>query len=74
MHNGLDMLSELDVICWDECDSIFNFASSAFTKARKTDYARAEKSNSEILSAIQEYSTKGEYMPLILLGFWEKII
>lgn len=74
MHNGLEMLSELDVICWDECDSIFNFASSAFTKARKTDYARAEKSNSEILSAIQEYSTKGEYMPLILLGFWEKII
>ena len=74
INGDTDFLHEIDVICWDECDSIFNFASSAFTKARKTDYARAEKSNSEILSAIQEYSTKGEYMPLILLGFWEKII
>jgi len=33
-------LENIDVICWDECDSIFDFATQAFIKARKTDYAR----------------------------------
>lgn len=69
-----DFLQDLDVICWDECDAIFDFAATAFTKARKTDYAREDQSNSEVLAAIQTYSSKAEYMPLILLGFWEKII
>jgi hypothetical protein len=31
----LDWLEEIDVICWDECDSIFDFATEAFIKARK---------------------------------------
>ena len=31
-------------------------------------------SNAEVLSVIQRYSTKKEYMPLVLLGAWEKII
>ena len=67
-------LDDLDVICWDECDAIFNFASSAFTRARKTDFARKDMSNSEVLAHIQAASTKPEYMPLVLLGLWEKII
>jgi len=62
------------VICWDECDSIFNFATAAFNQARSTDFARKDMSNSEVLAHIQAASTKKEYMPLILLGFWEKII
>ena len=72
--DGMDFLEDLDVICWDECDAIFNFASAAFTKARKTDYARKDQSNSEVLAHIQAASTKPEYMSLVLLGFWEKII
>ena len=67
-------LDEIDVICWDECDSIFDFATQAFVKARKTDFARKEVSNAEVLSVIQEFSTKKEYMPLILLGAWEKLV
>ena len=74
LKEGMDFLKDLDVICWDECDNIFNFASTAFTKARKTDFARQELSNSEVLAHIQIASSKPEYMPLILLGFWEKII
>lgn len=74
MKDGTDFLNDLDVICWDECDSIFNFATTAFNKARTTDFAREGYSNSEILAVIQKYSSKKEYMPLILLGFWEKII
>jgi hypothetical protein len=70
----LDFLENIDVICWDECDSIFNFATQAFTRARKSDFARKNMSNAEVLTAIQSYSTKKEYMPLILLGAWEKII
>ena len=73
-------LNEIDVICWDECDSIFDFAAQAFAKARRTDYARKrdshdqEISNAEILAVIQKYSSKKEYMPLILLGAWEEIV
>lgn len=67
-------LDEIDVICWDECDSIFDFATQAFVRARKTDFARKEVSNVEVLSVIQDFSTKKEYMPLILLGAWERLI
>lgn len=73
-------LNEIDVICWDECDSIFDFAAQAFAKARRTDYARIrdehdeELTNQEILAVIQKYSSKKEYMPLILLGAWENIV
>lgn len=67
-------LDEIDVICWDECDSIFDFATQAFVKARKTDFARKSVSNAEVLSVIQTFSTKKEYMPLILLGAWERMI
>ena len=67
-------LKEIDVICWDECDSIFDFATQAFVKARKTDFARKSVSNAEVLSVIQEHSTKKEYMPLIMLGEWQHII
>lgn len=74
LHDDLDFLENIDVICWDECDSIFDFATAAFTKARKTDFARKNKSNAEILNIIQEYSTKKEYMPLVMLGAWERII
>lgn len=80
IQDKLDFLEQIDVICWDECDSIFDFAAQAFAKARKTDYARKgdtmgqEISNAEILSVIQKYSSKKEYMPLILLGAWEEII
>lgn len=74
MKEGTEFLQNLDVICWDECDSIFNFATAAFNQARTTDFAREGYSNSEILSVIQQYSSKKDYMPLILLGFWEKII
>lgn len=70
----LDFLKEVDVICWDECDSIFDFATQAFVRARKTDFAREDVSNAEVLSVIQDYSTKTEYMPLILLGMWERLI
>lgn len=75
-----NFLKGIDVICWDECDSIFDFAAQAFAKARKTDYARKTDlreqpySNAEILSVIQKYSSRKEYLPLILLGFWEEII
>lgn len=74
LRDDLEFLNKVDVICWDECDSIFDFATSAFTKARKTDFARKDKSNAEILSIIQEYSSKKDYMPLVMLGAWEKII
>lgn len=67
-------LAQIDVICWDECDSVFDFATQAFMKARKTDFARKSISNMEVLAAIQQYSTKKEYMPLIILGEWEKLI
>ena len=40
IQGHLDFLEYIDVICWDECDSIFDFAAQAFAKARKTDYAR----------------------------------
>jgi len=74
IQGHLDFLQNIDVICWDECDSIFDFATAAFTKARKTDFARKDVSNAEILSIIQQYSSKKDYMPLILLGEWEKIV
>lgn len=74
IKRDLAFLDEIDVICWDECDSIFDFAVNAFSIAKKTDFARDDISNSEILTAIQTYSTKKDYMPLILLGVWEDII
>lgn len=74
IRGDLDFLSNIDVICWDECDSIFNFATQAFARARQTDFARKEISNAEVLSIIQQYSTKKEYMPLVLLGAWEHIV
>ena len=74
LKDKIDFLDEIDVICWDECDSIFDFATQAFVKARKTDFARKDVSNAEVLAAIQQYSTKKEYMPLVLLGAWEKFI
>ena len=69
-------LDTIDVICWDECDSIFDFATQAFKLARLKDYNRKDEeiSNAEILTVIQKYSSTKEYMPLILLGVWEKII
>ena len=74
IKDDVDWLDEIDVICWDECDSIFDFATQAFVKARKTDFARSQVSNAEVLSVIQQFSSKKEYMPLILLGEWEKFI
>ena len=74
MRDDLTFLNNIDCICWDECDSIFDFAAQAFAKARKTDFAREESTNEEILAIIQKYSSKKEYMPLILLGEWEKIV
>lgn len=74
LREDLGFLENIDVICWDECDSIFDFAASAFAKARRTDFARKDKSNAEILAIIQEYSSKQAYMPLIMLGIWERII
>ena len=74
LKSQLDFLEEIDVICWDECDSIFDFATQAFIKARRTDFARKQVSNAEVLSVIQQYSSKKEYMPLVLLGAWEKLI
>ena len=69
-------LDNIDVICWDECDSIFDFATQAFKLARMKDYNRKDRefSNAEILSVIQTFSSTKEYMPLILLGMWERII
>jgi len=52
MREDTHWLESIDVICWDECDSIFDFAASAFAKARKTEYARKSSSNGEILSLI----------------------
>ena len=46
-------LDSIDVICWDECDSIFDFAASAFARARRTDFSRADSTNEEILTLIQ---------------------
>ena len=74
LRDDLDFLKNIDVICWDECDSIFDFATAAFAKARKTDFARKDRTNAEILSIIQDYSSKKEYMPLIMLGTWERIV
>lgn len=70
----LDFLKEIDCICWDECDSIFDFAAQAFAKAIKTDFGRKDIPNNEILAIIQKYSSKPEYAPLIWLGEWEKIV
>jgi hypothetical protein len=67
-----EFLKEIDVICWDECDSIFDFATQAFIKARKQDFGRG--SNAEILAVIQSYATRKDYMPLVLLGAWERFI
>ena len=74
IKNKTSFLKEIDCICWDECDSIFDFAATAFAKAKSTDFAREDCTPEEILSVIQKYSSKKEYMPLIFLGEWEKII
>ena len=37
LKNDLAWLDNIDVICWDECDSIFDFATKAFVQAKKTD-------------------------------------
>ena len=74
LQDHLEFLENIDVICWDECDSIFDFAAQAFAKARKTDYARKDASNAEILTVIQKYSSKKDYMPLVLLGAWEQMV
>lgn len=72
LKDELEFLKEIDVICWDECDSIFDFATQAFVKARKQDFGRG--SNAEILAVIQSYATRKDYMPLVLLGKWEEIV
>lgn len=74
LKDDVKFLDSIDVICWDECDSIFDFAATAFQKARRSDFSRKSSSNNEILSLIQQHSSKKEYMPLILLGYWEKIV
>lgn len=74
LRDETNFLDSIDVICWDECDSIFDFAASAFAKARRTDFSRADSTNEEILTLIQQHSTRKEYMPLILLGFWEQLV
>ena len=74
LKEQLRWLDEIDVICWDECDSRFDFATEAFIKARKHDFGRPGASNAEILSVIQEFSTRKDYMPLVLLGAWEKLV
>ena len=76
IQGSAQFLENIDVICWDECDSIFDFAVAAFRTARQRDYNRKDKklSNAEILSVIQTYSSTREYMPLILLGKWEEIV
>lgn len=74
LREDLNFLENIDVICWDECDSIFDFAASAFAQARKYDFSRKSSTNEEILNFIQEHSSKKEYMPLVLLGTWEHII
>ena len=74
LKEDLDFLANIDVICWDECDSVFDFATQAFAKARRTDFARRNASNMEVLSIIQSFSTKKEYMPLVILGEWQKLI
>jgi len=74
MKDDVDFLKYIDVICWDECDSVFDFATEAFVKARRTDFARRNVSNMEVLSVIQDFSSKKEYMPLVLLGGWQRII
>lgn len=76
INGRADFLDYIDVICWDECDSIFNFAAQAFKLARIKDYNRKDKviSNAEILAVIQSYTSTKEYMPLILLGKWEELI
>ena len=58
IKDDLQFLNNIDVICWDECDSVFDFATQAFVKARKTDFARRDVSNMEVLSVIQSFSTK----------------
>ncbi len=72
IKDELDFLKEIDVICWDECDSIFDFAAQAFVRARKQDFGRG--SNAELLSIIQSYAIRQDYMPLVLLGKWEEIV
>lgn len=74
IKSDLAFLDNIDVICWDECDSVFDFATQAFVKARKTDFARKNVSNMEVLSIIQSFSTKKEYMPLVILGEWQKLV
>lgn len=67
-------LKDIDCICWDECDSIFDFAAGAFQRARTTDFARKDLEPKTILAGIMMFSTKPEYMPIIFLNEWEKII
>lgn len=74
LRDELQFLDNIDVICWDECDSVFDFATKAFAKARKTDFAREDVSNMQVLAVIQSFSTKKEYMPLVVLGEWQRLI
>lgn len=74
LRDEVKYLTSIDVICWDECDSIFDFAATAFARARKYDFSRKDSTNEEILTLIQQHSTKKDYMPLILLGYWEKLV
>lgn len=74
VRGELDFLNEIDCVCWDECDSIFDWAATAFAKALKTDFKKKEIPNEEILAIIQKYSSKQEYAPLVWLGEWEHIV
>ena len=74
LKGNTDFLIYFDVICWGEWYSIFDFAAQAFVKARRTDFARENVSNAEVLAVIQTHSTDKTYMPLILLGAWQHII
>lgn len=74
-------LKDIDVICWDECDTIFDFAKRELAEALRTDFRPKHDaegyrtvSNAEILSVIQQYSTSYKYRELVLLGEWERII
>lgn len=74
IKNAVSFINEIDCICWDECDSIFGFAASAFARARREDFNRPDISAQQILAIIMQFSSKTEYMPLIFLDFWEKLI
>lgn len=69
--DALEFLDDVDVVCWDECDSIFDFAISEIDEIKK-EFKRVPIA--EALSMVQKASCQKKYSAIIFLGEIRKVI